>query len=153
MAIKYYYEDLAAIPVDEIGRMTITREEIVRFAKEYDPQPFHIDEEAAKKSVFGGLIASGWMTCAKVMRLMCDHYLIESASLGSPGVDEVRWLKPVRPGDTLTAVRKTVEARKSASKPDVGIIKSRWEVSNQHGEMVMTMEGLGLFRCRPTPAV
>jgi acyl dehydratase len=153
MAIKYYYEDLAAIPVDEIGRVTITREEIVRFAKEYDPQPFHIDEEAAKKSVFGGLIASGWMTCAKVMRLMCDHYLLEAASLGSPGVDEVRWLKPVRPGDTLTAVRKTVEARKSASKPDVGIIKSRWEVSNQHGELVMTMEGMGLFRCRPTPAV
>jgi acyl dehydratase len=152
MAIKYYYEDLAAIPVDEIGRVAITSEEIVRFAKEYDPQPFHIDEEAAKKSVFGGLIASGWMTCAKMMRLMCDHYLLESASLGSPGVDEVRWLKPVRPGDTLTAVRKTVEARKSASNPMVGIIKSRWEVSNQHGEMVMTMEGMGMFRCRPTPA-
>jgi acyl dehydratase len=152
MATKYYYEDLAAIPVDEIGRMTITSEEIVRFAKEYDPQPFHIDEEAAKKTVFGGLIASGWMTCAKVMRLMCDHYLLDAASLGSPGVDEVRWLKPVRPGDTLTAVRKTIDARKSASKPGVGIIRSRWEVSNQHGEMVMTMEGLGMFRCRPEAA-
>jgi acyl dehydratase len=149
MAIKYYYEDLAATPSDNIGSRSITSEEIVRFAREYDPQPFHVDPEAAKRSPYGGLIASGWMTCAVVMRMMCDAYLLESASLGSPGIDHVKWLKPVRPGDTITVVRKTLEARKSASKPDRGIIRSLWEVTNQDGEVVMTMEGLGMFRCRP----
>jgi acyl dehydratase len=152
MAIKYYYEDLAATASDDIGSRQVSREDILRFAKEFDPQPFHVDEEAAKLSPFGGLIASGWMTCSMVMRMMCDAYLLESASLGSPGIDNVRWLVPVRPGDTITVVRKTMEARKSASKPDRGIIKSRWEVSNQHGELVMSMEGLGMFRCRPAEA-
>ncbi|MEJ0044967.1 MAG: MaoC/PaaZ C-terminal domain-containing protein [Rhodospirillales bacterium] len=85
MAIKYYYEDLAATLADDVGSRLITRDDILRFAREFDPQPFHVDEEAAKKSVYGGLIASGWMTCSVVMRLMCDHYLLESASLGSPG--------------------------------------------------------------------
>ena len=149
MAIKYYYEDLAATPVADVGTRSITSEEIIRFAREYDPQPFHVDPEAAKRSLYGGLIASGWMTCAVVMRMMCDSYLLESASLGSPGIDNVKWLKPVRPGDTITVVRKTLEARKSASKPDLGIIRSLWEVTNQDGETVMTMEGLGMFRCRP----
>jgi acyl dehydratase len=149
MAIKYYYEDLAATPVADVGTRSITSEEIIRFAREYDPQPFHVDPEAAKHSLYGGLIASGWMTCAVVMRMMCDSYLLESASLGSPGIDNVKWLKPVRPGDTITVVRKTLEARKSASKPDLGIIRSLWEVTNQDGDTVMTMEGLGMFRCRP----
>jgi acyl dehydratase len=149
MAIKYYYEDLAAIASDDVGSRTISREDIVRFATEFDPQPFHVDEEAAKKSPYGGLIASGWMTCSVTMRLMCDHYLLQAASLGSPGIDAVRWLKPVRPGDTISVVRKTLEARKSVSKPDRGLIKSLWEVKNQHGEIVMTMEGMGLFACRP----
>jgi acyl dehydratase len=149
MAIKYYYEDLAATTSDNIGSRSITSEEIIRFAREYDPQPFHVDPEAAKRSPYGGLIASGWMTCAVVMRMMCDSYLLESASLGSPGIDNVKWLKPVRPGDTITVVRKTLEARKSASKPDRGIIRSLWEVTNQDGNTVMTMEGLGIFGCRP----
>jgi acyl dehydratase len=149
MAIKYYYEDLAAIPSDNVGSRLITREDILRFAREFDPQPFHVDEEAAKKSPYGGLIASGWMTCSVAMRLMCDHYLLQSSSMGSPGIDALRWLKPVRPGDTISVVRKTLEARKSASKPDRGLIKSLWEVSNQHGELVMTMEGIGFFGCRP----
>ncbi len=149
MAIKYYYEDLAAIPSDNVGSRLITREDILRFAREYDPQPFHIDEDAAKDSPYGGLISSGWMTCAVTMRLMCDHYLLQSSSMGSPGIDALRWLKPVRPGDTISVVRKTLEARKSVSKPDRGLIKSLWEVSNQHGEVVMTMEGMGLFGCRP----
>jgi acyl dehydratase len=152
MAIKYYYEDLAAIPIADVGTRSISSDDIVRFAREYDPQPFHVNEEAAKHSVFGGLIASGWMTCAIVMRMMCDSYLLESASLGSPGIDNVRWLLPVRPGDTITVVRKMLEARKSASKPDRGIIRSRWEVCNQKGELVMTMEGLGMFGCRPAAA-
>lgn len=149
MAIKFYYEDLAATESDNVGSKLITREDIVRFAREFDPQPFHVDEEAARKSPYGGLIASGWMTCSATMRLMCDHYLLESASLGSPGIDSVRWLKPVRPGDTISVVRKTLEARKSVSKPDRGLIKSLWEVTNQNGELVMTMEGMGLFACRP----
>jgi acyl dehydratase len=149
MAIKYYYEDLAATASDDIGSRQVSRENILRFAKEFDPQPFHVDEEAAKLSPFGGLIASGWMTCSVTMRLMCDHYLLQAASLGSPGIDAVRWLKPVRPGDTISVVRKTLEARKSVSKPDRGLIKSLWEVKNQHGEIVMTMEGMGLFACRP----
>ena len=149
MAIKYYYEDLAAIPIADVGTRKITSEEIIRFAREFDPQPFHVDAEAAKRSPYGGLIASGWMTCAVVMRMMCDSYLLESASLGSPGIDNVKWLKPVRPGDTITVVRKTLEARKSASKPDRGIIRSLWEVTNQDSEVVMTMEGLGMFGCRP----
>jgi acyl dehydratase len=149
MAIKYYYEDLAATTIADVGSRNISSDDIVRFAREYDPQPFHVDVEAAKHSVFGGLIASGWMTCAIVMRMMCDSYLLESASLGSPGIDNVRWLLPVRPGDTISVVRKTLEARKSASKPDRGIIRSRWEVTNQKGELVMTMEGLGMFGCRP----
>jgi acyl dehydratase len=152
MAIKYYYEDLAATASDNIGSRNVSRDDILRFAREFDPQPFHVDEEAAKQSPFGGLIASGWMTCSMVMRMMCDAYLLESASLGSPGIDNVRWLVPVRPGDTISVVRKTMEARKSASKPDRGIIRSRWEVSNQHGELVMSMEGLGIFRCRPAEA-
>jgi acyl dehydratase len=149
MAIKFYYEDLAATPSDNIGSRSITSEEIIRFAREYDPQPFHVDPEAARRSPYGGLIASGWMTCAVVMRMMCDAYLLESASLGSPGIDNVKWLKPVRPGDTITVIRKTLEARKSASKPDRGIIRSLWEVTNQDGDTVMTMEGLGMFGCRP----
>jgi len=152
MAIRYYYEDLAAIPSDNIGSRSVSSEDIVGFAREYDPQPFHVDAEAAKRSHYGGLVASGWMTCSMVMKMMCDAYLLESASLGSPGVDNVRWLKPVRPGDTISVVRKTLEARKSASKPDRGIIRSLWEVTNQHGELVMTMEGLGMFRCRPSAA-
>jgi acyl dehydratase len=152
MAIKYYYEDLAATLSDNVGSRSISSEEIVRFAREYDPQPFHVDEEAARRSPYGGLIASGWMTCSVVMRMMCDAYLLEAASLGSPGIDNVKWLKPVRPGDVISVVRKTLEARKSASKPDRGIIRSLWEVTNQHGEMVMTMEGLGIFGCRPAAA-
>ena len=153
MTVKYYYEDLALTPSNDLGTRTVSREDIIRFAREFDPQPFHVDEEAAKKSPYGGLIASGWMTCAMVMRMMCDGYLAESASLGSPGIDNLRWLKPVRPGDTISVLRKTLEARKSASKPDMGIVKSLWEVSNQHGELVMTMEGIGMFRCRPPSAV
>jgi acyl dehydratase len=144
-AYKYYFEDFKVGDVMVMGERTIGKEEMIAFAREFDPQPFHIDEDAAKQSSFGGLIASGWHTCALVMRMMCDHHLNQSASLGSPGLDNIRWLKPVRPGDTLTAARVIVEARPSQSKPTVGIIKSRWEVHNQRGELVMTMEGFGMF--------
>ena len=143
-----YFEDFRVGETIEMGRRLVDRDEVIRFAKEFDPQPFHVDEAAAKDSFFGGLIASGWHTVGMVMRMMCDSYLLDSASLGSPGVDNVKWLHPVRPGDTIRATRTVMEARTSKSKPDVGIVKSRWEVYNQDEVLVMTMEGYGMFRVR-----
>jgi acyl dehydratase len=145
---KYYWEDFKVGEVHQIGEKRIDKDEIIAFAKQFDPQPFHVDEAAAKDSTFGGLIASGWHTCALVMRMMCDSYLLDSASLGSPGVDNVKWIKPVRPGDTIRAQRTVLEVRISKSKPGVGIVKNIWEVFNQNGELVMTMEGYSMFRRR-----
>lgn len=122
--------------------------EMIAFARDYDPQPFHIDAEAARQSMYGGLIASGWHTVALVMRMMVDSYLNASASLGSPGVDHVRWLKPVRPGDVIRATRTVLETRPSDSRPEMGLVKTRWEVFNQSDELVMTMEGYGMFERR-----
>jgi acyl dehydratase len=144
-----YFEDFPPGDVRESPARTVTRDEIVAFAREFDPQPFHTDEAAAKATIYGGLIASGWHTVAIYMRLMWDSYLKETSSLGSPGVDEVRWLKPVRPGDTLRARFTVLEAVPSRSKPDRGIVRSLSEVFNQHGEVVMTLRGLGLFGRRP----
>jgi acyl dehydratase len=143
-----YFEDFKVGETSEMGRRVVDRDEVIAFARDFDPQPFHTDEEAARASMFGGLIASGWHTVSMVMRMMCDSYLLQSASLGSPGVDHVKWLKPVRPGDTIRAVRTVLEARVSKSKPDVGIVKTRWDVYNQADEPVMTMEGYGMFRVR-----
>lgn len=145
---RTYWEDFRADDEIDLGEYEVTREEILEFARRYDPQPFHTDEDAAKESIYGGLIASGWHTCAMMMRLLCDAVLVDAASLGSPGVEKVRWLKPVRPGDTLRARMRVLETRASRSKPDRGIIRSRWEVSNQDGETVMTMEGMGMYRRR-----
>ena len=150
---KYYWEDFKAGETFPMGERRIEKDEVTAFARDFDPQPFHIDEAAARQSMYGGLIASGWHTVALVMRMMCDSYLNQSASLGSPGVDNVRWLKPVRPGDTIRAQRTVVEARASQSRPDMGLVKSRWEVFNQHGELVMTMEGYGMFQRRNPGAV
>ncbi len=146
---KYYWEDFPVGSVTEFGGLTLSEEDIVRFAREFDPQPFHIDAEAAKHSMFGGLIASGWHTCGLAMRMMCDAYLLDAASLGSPGVDNIRWLKPVRPGDTLRVRCVVLEARPLESKPHVGLVRNRWEVLNQNNEEVMQMEGYGMFRRRP----
>ena len=145
---KYYWEDFPVGKVTEFGGITLTQEDIMRFANEFDPQPFHVDEDAAKQSVFGGIIASGWHTCGLAMRMMCDAYLLESASLGSPGVENIRWLKPVRPGDTLRVRSVVLEARPLESKPHVGLVRNRWEVLNQKGEEVMQMEGFGMFKRR-----
>lgn len=147
-----HFEDFVVGETHEMGRRLVDRDEVVAFATAFDPQPFHVDEAAAQASFFGGLIASGWHTCAMVMRMMCDDYLLDAASLGSPGVDNIRWLKPVRPGDTIRAVRTVLEARVSKSKPGMGLVKSRWEVFNQHDEPVMTMEGMGMFACRDAGA-
>ena len=146
--ITRHWEDFKVGEVEQIGGKRVDKDEIIAFAKQYDPQPFHIDEAAAKQSMYGGLIASGWHTCAIVMRMMCDAYMLQSASVGSPGIDNLKWLKPVRPGDTISARRTTLETRASKSKPDIGIVNNLWEVFNQDGEMVMSMQGYGMFRRR-----
>ena len=150
--IRWYWEDFTVGQTREFGAMPVTREAILAFAAQFDPQPFHLDEAAAEASLFGRLAASGWHTCAMSMRMMCDDYLLDSSSLGSPGIDELRWLKPVHPGDTLTIRLTTLEARPMTSRPKVGLIKSRWEVLNQDREVVLTMQGWGLFgRREPAP--
>ncbi len=140
-----YWEDFAVGERAELGRHTFTEEEIVAFGRQYDPQAFHIDPAKAKDTPFGGLIASGWQTCAIGMRLMVEGYIRNTVSLGSPGIDSIRWLKPVRPGDTVTYSRIVTESRASMSRKGVGLVKHRWEAVNQHGEMVLTMEGWGMF--------
>jgi acyl dehydratase len=146
---RYWWEDFPAGHVREFGGLVVTREDVIAFARAYDPQPFHLDDAAAQGSLFGRLAASGWHTCALAMRMMCDAYLLESASLGSPGIEQLRWLKPVYPGDTLRVRLTVLEARPMASRPQVGLVKSRWEVMNQHGDDVLSMEGWGMFRRRP----
>ena len=150
MAIKYFWEDFPVGHVREFGAMPVTREAVLAFAREFDPQPFHVDDAAAQRSLFGRMAASGWHTCAMAMRMMCDEYLLESSSLGSPGLESLKWLKPVYPGDTLSVRLTTVEARPMNSRPEVGLVRSKWEVLNQHREPVMAMEGWGMFR-RRTP--
>jgi acyl dehydratase len=145
LPFKYYWEDFEVGQKVRIGSKVAKREEMIEFASKYDPQPFHVDEAAAARSMYGGLIASGWHTGAMVMRLMCENYLLQSASLGSPGIDHLKWLKPVRPDDRLEVYRTTLESRASRSKPEMGVVKFLWEVMNQNGELVMTMEGYGMF--------
>ena len=147
----WYWEDFREGEVREFGQKEVMRDDIVRFAAEFDPQPFHVDDEAAARTMFGGLIASGWHTAAMAMRMMCDAYLLKSASLGSPGIEQLKWLLPVRPGDTLRMRLTVLESRPMQSKPGVGLIRSRHEVLNQHGQAVMQMEGYGMFR-RRSPA-
>lgn len=147
-AKKYYFEDFEVGRIWELSGPTLDAESIVEFARRYDPQPFHVDAEAAKHSAFGGLIASGWHTVGLCMRMICDAYLLDAASLGSPGVNEVRWLKPVRPGDSIRMRMSVLEATISRSKPDRGTVLHRWEVFNQKDELVMSMEGYGMFSRR-----
>lgn len=144
-----YLEDFEPGQVIDLGKVTMTKEEIIAFATRYDPQPFHVDEAAARKSIYGGLIASGWHTGSAFMRLLYDGLLSRAASMGSPGMDEMRWLKPVRPGDTLSACGVIHDVRPSRSKPDRGVLHVTYEIYNQHGEQVMTMTGYGMFARRP----
>ena len=146
--IKYYWEDLLPGSVRELGSVTPTAEETKAFAAQFDPQPFHLDEEAGRRSLFGGLCASGWHTCALAMKLMVQNFLGEVASLGSPGLDKIRWLKPVYPGDTLNLRFTVLEARPMRSRPDTGLVKGRQEMFNQYGEKVLEMEGYGMYRRR-----
>jgi len=144
-----YWEDIEQGEVVELGSRTMEKERMVEFAREFDPQPFHTDEKAAEASIWGGLIASGWLTGSVLMRIFYDGFLKDTASMGSPGIDELRWLKPVRPGDTLTVRLTVLETAASRSKPDRGIVHSLMEVLNQHGEIVMTTKGVNFFRRRP----
>ena len=147
-APRHFWEDFPVGSVRTFGAYRVTREEVLAFASAYDPQPFHLDDAAAEASLFGKLAASGWHTCAMTMRMLCDGYLLESASLGSPGIDNLRWHKPVYPGDTLHVDYTVLEARPMASRPGVGLVKSQTEVKNQHGEVVLSMNGWGMFRRR-----
>ncbi len=150
-AHQRYFEDYVAGLAHEFGPIVVEQAEIIEFARKYDPQIFHTDPEAAKQSIYGGLIASGWHTAALMMRICVENYLSSVASLGSPGIDELKWLKPVRPGDTL-ALRVTVlEAKRSRSKPDRGIVQSLLEVLNQNGELVMSMRAANFMLCREVP--
>ncbi|WP_096701242.1 MaoC family dehydratase [Magnetospirillum sp. 15-1] len=144
-----YFEDYPQGAVYRFGAITVEFDEVIAFASRYDPQVFHMDPEAARETIFGGLIASGWYTAALMMRMFCEHYLSKVASLGSPGLDEVRWPRPVRPGDCLS-LRVTVAAvTPSRSKPDRGVVTSFIEVLNQGDDVVMSMKAANMLRRRP----
>lgn len=139
--MRLFWEDFLPGQVFEHGSRTLGEDEIIRFAREWDPQRYHTDPEAARTTPFGGLIASGWQSCAVAMRLMCDAYLLETSCVGSPGIDEIRFLKPVRPGDTLRFRSTVLESTPSRSRPDRGTITFRWELLNQNGEIALSMLG------------
>jgi acyl dehydratase len=147
---KRYFEDFRVGEVIELGWRAVSEQDIVAFATDFDPQPFHIDPVQARASVFGGIIASGWHTAALYMRLLVDGFVgTVASSMGSPGVDKIEWLKPVRPGDTLTGRLTIADMIPSKSRPDRGTIKTLGEMVNQRGEVVMTIRGIGFFGRRP----
>lgn len=143
-----YFEDYHVGMVEEFGEVTVTADAIVEFARRYDPQPMHTDVAAAAKGPFGGLIASGWQTAALIMPLFVEHYLSKVATLPAAGIDELRWVQPVRPGDRLRVRVTVTEARRSRSKPDRGVVRSFVEVLNQDREVVLTQRPINLIRCR-----
>lgn len=144
-----YFEDFNVGDAVELGSFSLTAEDIIEFASKYDPQPMHVDPDAARNSIYGGLIASGWHTASSYMRLLVDNVLKGTESIGSPGIDNLRWLKPVRPGDTVRAKLVVLDARASNSRPEWGIVRSRGELVNQDGELVMTAEAVNFFARRP----
>jgi acyl dehydratase len=146
--IKHWWEDFPVGSVHVYGPLTVKREETIAFATAFDPQPFHLDEAAAEASLFKRLSASGWHTCAMTMRMLCDAYLMDSSSLGSPGLEMIKWHLPVYPGDVLSGRTTVLESRPMNSKPEVGLLKLRYETCNQDGVAVMTMEGWGMMRRR-----
>ncbi len=146
---KIYFEDIAVGDTTTSHSRTVTKEEIIDFARKYDPQSFHIDEEAAKKSIYGGLIASGWHTASNLMRLLVDNATNNRAGLGSPGFDDLRWVRPVRPGDSLRYESTVVETRKSASRPEMGIVRADVNLLNQNDEIVLSLKSIGMVKTRP----
>ena len=145
-----WFEDYLPGAVYEYGSIAVTEAEIVDFARRYDPQDMHVDPAAAARGNFGGLIASGWQTATIMMRLFVDNFLSHAASLASPGIDELRWTRPVRPGDALRIRVTILEAARSRSRPDRGMVRTLVEVLNQNGEIVMSLKPMNLLRCRPT---
>jgi acyl dehydratase len=149
--VPKYFEDFTVGASAEFGSVQVTADEIIAFAKQFDPQPFHVDPAAAQASVYGGLIASGWHTSAMTMRLLVDNFIDGEASLGSPGLGPIRWKLPVRPGDVLRVRARITEVRRSTSKPDRGTVVFEVEVLNQRDETVMTIENwIGIMRARTT---
>jgi len=146
-----YFEDYVPGSVFEYGSITLSQDEIVEFARRFDPQFIHTDPLAAAEGPFSGLIASGWHTTAVMMRLFVDHYLSHVASMASPGIDELRWMRPVRPGDSLSIRVSVVEANRSRSKPDRGLVRSAVEVLNQDQEVVMSLKAMNILGCRERP--
>ena len=146
-----HFEDYAPGAVFEYGAIPVTEAEIIEFARRFDPQYIHVDRERAVQGPFGGLIASGWHTAAMMMRLIVDNFLPRRASLGSPGVDELRWLRPVRPGDVLSVRLSIVEATQSRSKPDRGVVRTLCEVLNQDREVVLSLRAMNIIARRSTP--
>ena len=148
---KRHFEDFTVGEALPLPERQVGRAEIIAFAAEFDPQPFHLDERAAATDLAGGLFASGWHVCALLMRMLCDAYLVESSCLGSPGIDSLKWRRPVRPGDRISGTSTVLEVRSSATRPELGIIRFRHEVLNQAGETVVLMENPIFFR-RGAPA-
>lgn len=146
MNAKRYWEDFQPGEVTIHGPRLVTREEIIAFAAEFDPQPMHLDEEAGRASILGGLAASGWHTSSMFMRMMYDSYLCRSASEGSPGIDFMEWRKPVIAGDTLSGRSTVLDVRELRSRPGIGMVKFRHEVENQRGEIVCLGENSIMFR-------
>ena len=144
-----YFEDITVGEKIVSPERTVTKEEILDFAHKYDPQPFHIDEEAAKKSIYGGIIASGWHTASILMRLMVDNMTNQRAGLGSPGFDDLRWVRPLRPGDTLHYESIVVETHQSKSRPEMGIVKADIKLFNQNDELVLSLKSTGMVKTRP----
>jgi acyl dehydratase len=145
-----HFEDYAPGVAFEYGEISVTEAEIIEFARRFDPQYIHIDHERATQGPFGGLIASGWHTAAMMMRLIVDNFLPKTASLGSPGIDELRWLHPVRPGDVLRVRLSVLEATRSRSKPDRGVVRTLCEVLNQDKAVVMSLRAMNIIACRST---
>ena len=145
-----YFEDIEVGAETSFGSYEVTRDEVLEFARKYDPQPFHLSDEAAAQTYFGRLSASGWHTCAMTMGVIARHVVADAqAGLGSPGIDELRWLKPVYPGDTLTVRGEIVEKTPSRSKPEMGSFRTRTTVTNQHDVPVLTFTSIVLIRRRP----
>jgi acyl dehydratase len=146
-----YFEDITPGSKSAFGRYEVTRDEVIEFASKYDPQPFHLSDEAAAETYFGRLSASGWHTAAMMMRMLVDNMSdIQQAGLGSPGIDELRWLKPVYPGDILRVETEVLDKRASRSRPDMGSFRSKATIFNQDDVAVMTATSIGLIRMRPT---
>ena len=144
-----YFEDFHVGEVIDVGSVSVSQAEIIAFAEQYDPQPMHIDPDAASFTIYGGLIASGWHTVTLFMRLLVDSVVAKTSSLGSPGVEELRWPLPVRPGDTLHGSMEILETRVSNSRPTMGIVRWRGTVRNQDGKLVMSLIGTNFFGRRP----